>query len=415
MVIIVGNDAEELPPNIPPDICSKIVGNIRRQRRKDTKVFDFVGIVTDSDGDMLVVLPKHCRKAIGDGLADARLLFRTMMRLNQRNIALAASGPIDMNTLESDYPFASFHVIYEYYRTYGLYHEDVPRTLPFPPGRANWKQTIANSTFYMINGHVFPFPLFYDHSARDQTFLTECMTYAINSTIERFGILLEGFSQIGADSGNRDLFADSTLVKRRLEALRGRTFRDSTLRLITSLIDFYSQVDNASGVFLRYSSFDHCWEMLVGSYLRRHFKGFDEGHRMILADAPGDVSFDTQTKVPRFNATNPSQFLQLDHYAYDSSQDAQYIIDEKYYRTMSELNYKQFAYTVLLKDHSVSGTGHVPGKTYSTMILPCENRQQRVHYVPSSVFSPVFKDSETKMTIMEEYLDTREVMEDFLA
>lgn len=418
MKIIVGNDAEELPSGIPLDIRDKIAGNLTKQRRKDngttTTVFDFVGIAIDRDGDMLVVLPKHCRRNIGDERADARLLFRTMMRLNQKNVALAASGPDDMNTLDSDYPFAAFHKVYEYFRAYGLYHEDVPRTLPLPPGRANWKQTIAKSTFYMTNGHIFPFPLFYDHSTRDQTFLTECMAYAIDSTIEKFGILLEGFPPTGAGPGNRDIFADSTSVIRRLDSLQRSTFRDSTSRLIASLIDFYSQVDNAGGAFLRYSSFNYCWEVLVDSYLRRHLECFDEEHRMILTDDPGDIPFETQKKMPGFNGENQSQFLQLDHYAYDPGRDAQYIIDEKYYKTMSELNYKQFAYTVLLKDHPVEGTGHAPGKTYSTMILPSEDRRQEVHYMPYPEFSPVFNGSESKMKIMEEYLDTRKVMEDFL-
>ena len=71
---------------------------------------------------------------------------------------------------------------------------------------------------------------------------------------------------------------------------------------------------------------------------------------------------------------------------------------------MTELDYKQLVYTLLL-----NGRKGIPEDTttYSALILPSESRNTRGHFKIDSAFN----DSVPEIVINEEYLDMREVVE----
>ena len=416
MNITVCNDGCEIPKDIPESFIGKIQKHISTRKDssgREIQCFDFVGLVLNEKDGILVVLPKHCRHSDDpSGAADARLLLKVMVKLDRD--PLAGFGE---DKMESDYPFDAFCKIYEYYRAYGLYRDATRRFLPQPPGKMNWKETFSHSPYMMLGRQVFPFPFWYLHSAKEESFLTACMARAIDSTIERFSVLLEGFQSTGMRNADDYLSGDSDWIVRTLGMIQERTFRDSTVNLIQALRDFYSNKNRGGGLVLRYASFDRCWEILVGSYLRRHFDGFDNG-AMRFSDF-GHAKFGDQVTFDEFNKApgKSSQKLQIDHYFYDPQHDVQYVIDEKYYRNVTEFNYKQFAYTIMLYNHPIEATGKPASFTYSALVLPSERFRHAVHYVANEAFLPFFSKANPDrrgLSIYEDYLDVRAVMKDYL-
>ncbi|MGO5069099.1 hypothetical protein [Bifidobacterium catenulatum] len=417
MNITVCNDGDEVPDGIPQSFMGKIqncISTRKGQDGNDHPCFDFVGLVLDENDGILAVLPKHCRHSNDSTNAvDARLLLNVMMKLERD--AIAGMGE---DRLESDYPFESFYNIYEYYRKYGLYRDTSSRCLPQPPGKINWKATFSRSPYLMSGRQVFPFPFWYSHPAKEESFLTACMAHAIDSTIERFSILLDGFQPTGMKGADDYLSGDSDWIVRTLGKIEERTFRDSTVNLVRSLRDFYSNRNRGGGIALRYASFDRCWEILVDSYLKRHFAGLDENGVMEFTDN-GHAGFGAQVVFNRFNNAigKSSQELRIDHYLYDPQHDIQYIVDEKYYRDVHEFNYKQFAYTIMLYNHPIPKTGRPASLTYSTLVIPSERFRHDVHYVPNKTFLPSLAKGNADrkgLNIYEEYLDMRTVMEDYI-
>lgn len=417
MNITVCNDGCEIPENVSGSFIGKIQKHISMRKDssgREIQCFDFVGLVLDEKDGILVVLPKHCRHSDDPtGAVDARLLLNVMMKLNRDPLA-----GFSEDKMESDYPFDAFCKIYEYYRAYGLYRDTTRRFLSQPPGKINWKATFSRSPYMMLGNQAFPFPFWYSHSAKEESFLTACMAHAIDSTIERFPILLEGFQSTGMRNADDYLSGDSDWIVRTLGMIQERTFRDSTINLIQALRDFYSNKNRGGGLALRYASFDRCWEILVGSYLRRHFAGVDDNGAMKFS-VSGYTKLGDQVTFDKFNNApgKASQELRIDHYFYDSQHDIQYIIDEKYYRNVTEFNYKQFAYTIMLYNHPIEATGRPASFTYSMLVLPSERFRHAIHYVPNEAFLPFFsKENPDRrgLSIYEEYLDVRAVMRDYM-
>lgn len=422
MNILVCNDGDAVPEGIRRELTAKSTIMVSTKRNKDgvdIPYFDFVGIVIGEDDDMLVVLPKHCRhSSYANSMRDVKLLFNVMMKLNED--PAAGFGPDERNTLESDYPFGAFHRIYDYYREHGLFHGKARSFSPFPPGKINWKKTISQSQYFIFGKEVFPFPIWYSHTLQEDTFLTACMANAIDSTIERFSALLEGFQMTGMEDSGKYISGDEKWIVDRLRSIADRTFRDSTIKLIEELIDFYTHVNSGGkSLVLRYSSFNRCWELLVDFYLKKHFSGMDEKGHLILSptlSSSDTVKVEYQKIFKGFNGTNKNQELRIDHYAYDLKNDVQYILDEKYYTVNKDFNYKQFAYTILLHDHIIKDTGKSAEKTYSAMIMPAEKFYHKMHYMPvEDYFLHILsKTSEIgDFNISEEYFDVRTLMEEY--
>lgn len=423
MNILVCNDGDEVPEGILRELPAKSTILFSTKRNKDgidIPHFNFVGIVIEEDDDILVVLPKHCRHSANtNSRQDVKLLFNVMMKLNED--PAAGFGPNERNMLESDYPFEAFHHIYDYYREHGLFHVKTRSFSPFPPGKINWKKTISQSQYLILGKEAFPFPIWYSHILQENTFLTACMANAIDSTIERFSALLEGFQMTGMEDSEKYISGDANWIVDRLRAIADRTFRDSTIKLIEELIDFYTHVNSGGkSLVLRYSSFNHCWELLVDFYLKKHFSGMDDKGHLNLSptlSSSDTVKIEYQKIFRGFNGADENQELRIDHYAYDQNNDVQFILDEKYYTVNKEFNYKQFAYTILLHDHIIKDTGKSAETTYSAMIMPAERFYHKMHYTPVEDYFPRVLSKTSKIgdfNISEEYFDVRTLMEEYV-
>ena len=412
--IIVARDSERVPPDISRELLQRLSLDIKEVStaggdRYDT--FDFVGLAMTNSGELLVVLPKHCTKSANPE-NDARMIF-TLLNELKRESAAHNMGP-SYDTIRSDFPFAAFYKIYDFFDQYGLYLEGNQEIRNSPPGKINWKITISKSNNFLLNKTLFMFPIYYQNRRQTWTFISECMACAIDYTINHFGMLLDlpdtGFT---SEEECEDLIHSRKEVVAKLEEIRSSIFQDSLLSLIDSLLEFYEAVRQSHGFILRDSQFNYAWEILVHHYLANHFAGFEPRTREILIeDNPRFAPLERQVSFSGFNRAYPEMSIILDNYAFDRNTGTQYIIDEKYYSSMSEFNYKQFAYTVLLHGHSQHG---IKAKTtYSAMILPYETNSFRLHYIPDTLYSPALKQLDG-IIITEQYLNIKKVIEDYLA
>ena len=357
--------------------------------------YNFVGFLTNDDDDMLVVFPKHYRLINLE--ADSSLVFQLIRERIQKDALYIGDEP--SVKYESNFPFAAFFAIYDYFLKYGLYYENNQIVREGSKGKIDWKTIAKRSQKAIVNDRLLFTPLYYREKRRFDTFLTECMAYAINYTIEKFGSLL-GLNGVRYVA-NRKLLENKDFVLSYLKQEREHAFSDTKANLIASLIEFYNARRVGGDYVLKFYSFDLIWQDIAMEYLSGHFDGIeDTGEIRLVPHHGAHVPF---TKgVFHVNALKKEQRIEPDYYYLTDT--AQYIFDAKYYNEMTELDYKQLVYMLLLNNRE-----GIPGETitYSALILPSEDRKTKGHFKIDSTFNSSIPD----IAINEEYLDIREVVE----
>lgn len=367
--------------------------------------FNFVGFVTNEVGDLLVVMPKHFDPV--DEQADISRIFQLITRSGS-GTTNSYFGPARKPEYISDYPFAAFYAVYEHYRRWGLDTRIDRRFSNSPPGKVDWRRTIQRSSWFPSRSGPFPFPLVYDTGQRLSTFLSECTVFVIEYTLERFGFLL-GLSGTGIVRPDFDLGLHREYIVATLRLLREQTFRDRAAELIDSLIAFFDVEQLGGGFAFRHYSFQLLWEDMVLAYLNRHFAGFGPDGGLLLGGRSGNPGVVFEKGHFHLNAANAAQALEPDYYTVSDDGRSQYVLDAKYYSKVSELNYKQLSYTLLL-DSLRDDTGQRRFKhTNSTLLLPARERATSVHFIADQRQSRL----RSGLKITEEYLNIREITEDF--
>lgn len=352
-------------------------------------------------------MPKHFQPS-GDQDADLSRLFRLITR-SETGSTDRYIGPQRRLDYVADYPFAAFNAIYDHYRRWGLDTRIDRRYKTSPPGRVNWRKTIQRGSWFPSPSGPIPFPVVYDAGRRLSTFLSECTVFAIDYTLERFGFLL-GLSPTGVVKPNFDLGLHREYIVETLRSLRGQTFRDSTLALIDGLIAFFGAEHAGSGFYFKQYSFHLIWEEVVLSYLNRHFVGFGADGKVRLQPL-GATGVKFEKGRFRLNEARPGQALEPDYYAVSVDGKSQYILDAKYYSQVSELNYKQLSYTMLLDSMLGDDGQRLFERTYSALLLPARKPRTVVHFAADPQKSELHRD----LQITEEYLDIREVVEEYFS
>lgn len=365
--------------------------------------FDFVGFVTNDNDDMLVVFPKNYK--VIDKEADSRNVFACIARHTQKRPDLYMGEACSKN-YESNFPFSSFFGIYEYFQTYGLYFEDEVFIKPNTGGRISWKETISKSDKYMIGGKPVMFPFYYRRYYHFANFITECMIFAIDYTISKFGVLIDA-QETGQEFPEFDYMGERDYVTGVLQQLRQQVFKDHIQRLLDHLIDFFSGLCVGGSYYLKHYSFSSVWEDMVTDYLCRYYKEVDASHGVVFDKAaPSGLKFAKESF--HTNGADFRQYISPDHYSADG--DVQMIFDAKYYTQMNGMNYKQIAYLFMLKDRKDLKTGRKKYRcTYSALILPAKTRSTKIHFQLASEFG-----SCSDLVITEEYLDIREVISEYI-
>lgn len=367
-------------------------------------VYDFVGFVSNQDNDLMFVFPKHFK--ISDIEADSRLTFDCIAKHMQKHPDLYI-GENNDEVFESNYPFAAFFEVYNYYANYGLYIEDKTFIKPNTGGRVSWKDTISRCNKYLVSGNIELFPIYYRKDYHFANFVTECMIYVIDYTINKFDFLI-GLEPTGEKFPGFDMFEEKEYVISILLQLRQQTFKDNEQVLIDNLMGFFLKINRGGNYYLKHYTFSSVWEDMVTKYLCSYYKEINTSHEIVFDKLmPSHVSF-SKTSF-HTNAAKKVQYISPDHYGSDNLN--QLIFDAKYYNSITGMNYKQITYVFMLRemrDNLSSPPKYL--KTYSALILPNEYRKTKIHFM----MDPLFGKSSSDVIITEEYIDIVDVMKTYI-
>lgn len=405
------NDGDQLSVQIFKDlqkkgfnIDSKDFTNellLEKDGSSDNKVrLNFVGFTTNKNGDIMTVYPKKYNWEDNTDI-DRRKIFRAINKHIQKRPSMYIGSEFEKN-ISTNFPFSAFFSIYEYFEKYGIHFEQQHLLKPDGTGKVNWKETIRLSRKFIVDGKLIMLPIYYNETKRIDTFLANCMIFAIDFTINKFNAFIE------QDKTNRpfpefNFLLHKEFVIDNLYSIRNRTYRDRTIKLIDDLIKFFSIAESSGNYFLKHYSFHSVWEDMVMIYLKSYFLKFDN-KKMVLSD----IRLEIQKKFskPAFhpNFADQKKSIQPDHYLEEG--DTQIILDAKYYEPL-DMDYKQISYLFFLKNRR-DQVADPPkfSKTHSALIIPYNERNSRLHFEMNPLYNKEFAD----IVISEERLNINEVI-----
>lgn len=367
-------------------------------------VLSFVGFLVNGENDVFSVFPKNYK--VKDVHKDSNKLFSVISKHIQRRPDLYFGSEYG-KIFRSNYPFASFFGIYDYYIRFGLHFEDRKYIKPNIGEKINWKETIRLSDKFVSNNQLSIFPIYYEKKYYFSAFLTECMIFAINYTIEKFGVFIE-IEKIDRDYSETLFFEDKESIIDNLYLLRQQTFKDNLLILIDHLINFFSKLQEGGNYYLKHYAFSSIWEDMVMDYLRIYFKEV-QSDNIVLGDRRNiEINFSKISFRP--NLANRNHYFTPDYYY--TEKDTQLIFDAKYYTNVKGMDYKQIAYYIFLSEYRDDNTKPIKyAKTHSALILPGEKRESKIHFK----MDPQFNLTNKNLVISEEYLNIREIIEFYIS
>ena len=388
-----------------------LTNNDKRYTKKSQNfVLDFVGFIVEKD-KMLAVFPKHFFDDYDrndNQKENIKLLFNTIRKYNDLNNTkdIAEKYIGYKENFESDYPFEPFYKVYEYYTKYGIFKEEQEKVVQGINGKISWKKTIQKSNTLVSNGNLIYLPIFSKIKNNKYDFLSECMTYVINHTIETFPYFLD-MAPIVSKDGKIDFLSNIDYTLRQLYQLKNSIFKDYQKRLINALIDFFEQyrkMKKGGAIHFKINYFNLVWEELVGNYLNKCFIGIND--RTLLFDNNLSNNEQKFKKLAPFNIdiSKHKYTIQPDHF-YENEEEM-YIFDSKYYQDIQELNYKQFAYTLVLGNSKMAADKNV----YSALLLP--GHKENDYHLSLDIPYRQLKDGCNY--IIEQFLDVKILMKKYL-
>ena len=389
---------------------------LRHSDKLDADVFDVVGFVY-KDNKILVVFPKHYySKADIDrfnqsGISlsyDIKLLYNVIKKYGEteNTNAVARSYLGAKDGYSADYPFKPFYEVYDYFQKYGIYKEKEIRIIEGTSGRVSWKDTIRKSNKIISGGNLVFSPFYTYKKNYNDVFLTECMAFIIDYTIDFFSDFLTM-----KKTGVRYYFDfpnNIDYVIRQLNLHQSRMFKDTQKHLVKSMIEFFEQFKGKSKggkVHVKIRYFDMIWQCMISKYLNRHFAGIDPCNGAAVFDeglSNSVISF-SQKRFTDIDLSHNNFYIDVDHIAYED--DVLYIFDSKYYSAINDLNYKQLSYNEILRYH-------YPGvvEIDNILILPGTDGAD-LHFA----YAPDYVGTRTIGTkIIEQFIMPKKVMEDYL-
>lgn len=383
-------------------------------------VFNVVGFVFQNE-KILVVFPKHYMKhdrlnelnhSHEESVEDIKLLYDVIKKYCEKENTTASArsymGFLDDKKYESDYPFAAFYEIYEYYQKYGLYREKETLVKKNEKGKISWKDTMQKSQKIISGGNLIFAPIYASKKNYKHVFITECMAFVIDHTIEYFSDFLS-MKKTDMQKSKFDYLGNIDYVINRLIASKNEVFKDINKKLVQSLIDFfvqYKDVSRGGKIHIKIRHFNMIWQKMIGYYLNRHFVGISADGNAVLFDDSiviSNVTFEDKTFDDIDDSSNHF-YIDVDHFA--MSNDKIYIFDSKYYSSIGELNYKQFAYNEILRYYNPNVT-----EINNVLLLPGKH-ESGVHF---SLSSKYIGPRSIGGKIIEQYLEPVDVMKDYIS
>lgn len=380
-----------------------LVADPRDTRRgsRNERRFNFVGFCASYSGALLAILPKHYQ--INNAFLDLPRILRLISARRPEARTRLAEPDFEKS---SDYPLSAFEEIYAHYRRWGLDSGLDDRHRPAPPGRVDWRRTIGQRNWVTSGNAVIPFPVVYRSTSRASTFLSECTVFAIDHTIDRFGVLLTA-QPTGRPRPPFNLEIDRTTIISRLWQIRSRTFRDSSLNLIDALISFFGSARSDASFVLKMYDFHRIWEAAVHRYVNESFVGIDADGSPSFVGEPSGISFE---KTPfALNRTADLQRIEPDLYGVSHDRRVQFIFDAKYYSSLDQLDYKQLSYTMLLWGLLDDNGVRLYERTHSALLLPSHSSRNQLHFASDRQRTDL-EESFPHLSIVASFLNTRTVL-----
>ena len=380
-------------------------------------VYNFTGFV-HKNNNMLAVFPKHYFSSdnttsilISNIVTneDINLLYQVIKKysyISNSKTAIKYIGPIYNERYDSDYPFVPFYNIYNYFLKYGIYKEKKSNLVPNGNGKVSWKRTINKSNKIISQDNLIFYPLYVNKSVYKHAFISECIVFVINYTIEHFGSFLS-LKDTGLYSNKFDFLGNVDYVVSTLFILKNEMFKDINIRLVQDLIDFFTQFKNKSksgDTYICIKHFNMVWQNMIHEYLNKHFSHIDTTNDSIVFDHEKEhatISFSSHAFRDIDDSPNKF-FINVDHFAYYD--DVAYVFDSKYYKNITELTYKQFSYGEIIK-HCYPKLKAI----YNYLILPGEKNNQ-IHF---SLAEQLTSNMTFRPIITEQYLSVKKVMQDY--
>jgi len=360
---------------------------------------NFVGFTINPKGEVITVFPKFFNYQNTE--TDRKNTFRSIFKHIQKNPDMYIGSAFE-NNISTNYPFSAFFSVYDYFERYGIHFEEKQHIKPAGEGKINWKETIRRSQKYIIDDKLIFLPFYHTEKTRRDTFIANCMIFAIDYTIDAFHFLIEK-EKTNRPFPDFDFTGHIDFVLETLQSIKNTTFSDIHIRLINDLIDFFSVFKSSGQYYLKHYSYAIVWENMVMDFLNSHFLQF-ENEKMVLSGSkiPGRKKFDKPVFYP--NLAN-NQHIQPDYYLEDG--DVQVIMDAKYYEP-TQLDFKQISYLLFLKNRrTVLNDPPIFLKTYSALIIPSDKRNSKEHFKMNPYCNKEYED----FMITEERLNIKDVLE----
>lgn len=347
-----------------------------KKKNIDFEVFDIVGLICKKDV-ILVVFPKHYFNKFeidkvnsGDFNIESELnlLFQVIYKYISSQKSKASKYAGSINEYESDYPFSAFFLIYTYFQQYGIYKERIIKTKKGFSGKISWKDTIKRSKKIYSNGNIIHFPFLIKQKKSKEVFISECMAFAIDYTLDRFSFLFSK-KKTGFKHNNFDFINNLDYVVKYLMVIKNEVFKDINIKLIGNLIEFYSHLlennhSRGGDIHVKINYFNLIWEDLIENYLNKYFVKVDDlNDRLIFDENQNNSSSIFSKKSFNVDISANKYSIEPDHYFKNDL--IQYIFDAKYYFDVRSLNYKQYAYHNMLEQENLT--------TISALIIPSDD------------------------------------------
>lgn len=383
---------------------------LKRINHKNSICVDFVGILS-INGTYIISFPKSYGTSTLKNISDVNrgdiiILLKTLLKFQSIENKVSGTNGLGDNNTESktSYPFNDFISIYNYYMSYGLYQNSktiVKRS--FRGNKIDWKKTILKSQTIISKGNIIYYPFYEKIKEKEFVFLSDCMAFAINYTLDNYNFLFPHHSKIEYEI-NFDFLNKTTFVISKLNLLLKKTFKDRDRLLIKSLISFFKKIANRKFYFIQYN-FHNVWELMVKKYLNRYFCGVDKNNKPIFSKI-GDNNIKFFKPTLKIDGSYNNFCIEPDYYFLDSNKNCQYIFDAKYYLETNylSLNYKQLVYGFILDNEAET--------TYNCLIFPGNEEKYQEHF--SLIQGNLKKNIKSKIKIGQLYLDPKNVMLSFI-
>ena len=421
--MIKWNDLEIIAIEDGQPIPSKIVSDFNlgfqdtnkvRKHSKIIQISDFTGAVFN-DNAILVSFPKHYinlqefnNLPTEEKINHIKLIINTIISYRLNPHYAEYQNESDINT---SFAFQAFNEIYTYYQKYGLYNVKHKIFKKGYKGKVAWKKTISRSSKVISKGNLLFLPFYIEDKNYMETFITDCMVFAINYTFSLYGLFLSlpKYSELTTRRAVCPLNENYAAIVQKLYAIKPKVFKDIYRRLIDNLIRFYQGLNNdgASTRDIKYYSYNGIWERAVEKYLNKYFSGIaknENGEDYLEFNGSRFVEEFAKYTIDHYDDAHPNHKLYPDHYYLDKSESTQYIFDSKYYTQLNKLDTKQFVYHILLYKKAL--------KTYNSLIMPTTGKTKTEVFL--NLNDNYLLDDHQKIQIFLTHLNTQDVLKNFV-